>query len=225
MAWTFRTPTTGDGTDATVDVTVPGSIASGDVVDVWILSTDPLDNVTCTAPDGDWTQRVSVGEQDFGTRLFAFTKVSDGSEGATWVFTLSASNTWLFLANAAAGGTGSLTGTAASGTSAGGLTTYTSPSITPTVDGALVRAGFAVDTNNDCRPITADSSPAATADATAFSGVQQHIFTERYEQPSAGAVTLDSTWNAAPAPFVTRGIIAWAPAAGLTPPYVSVSVA
>jgi hypothetical protein len=213
MAWTHRTATTGFGFGETsVDVTVPGSIANLDVVDVWILCADPSDNVTCTAPDGDWTQRISVGEQDFGTRLFCFTKVSDGSEGATWVFTLSSAQDHLFLANAAAGGTGSLTGTSASGTSAGGSTTYTSPSITPTVDGALVRAGFAVDTNNDCTPITADTSPAATADGTIRAGAEQHLFVEHYEQPSAGAVTLDSTWNAAPATFVTKGVLAWAQA-------------
>jgi hypothetical protein len=170
MAWTHRTATTGFGFGETsVDVTVPGSIANLDVVDVWILCADPSDNVTCTAPDGDWTQRISVGEQDFGTRLFCFT-------------------------------------------SAGGSTTYTSPSITPTVDGALVRAGFAVDTNNDCTPITADTSPAATADGTIRAGAEQHLFVEHYEQPSAGAVTLDSTWNAAPATFVTKGVLAWAQA-------------
>jgi hypothetical protein len=214
MAWTHRTATTGNGSDASVDVTVPGSIASGDVVDVWILAEDLSFDVTCSAPDGDWTQRVAQGEAEFGTKLFVFTKVSDGSEPGTWTFTLSTAKNHSFLANAAAGGTGALTGTPAGGSSGSGSTTYTSPSITP-----------AVDTNNDCRPVTADSSPAATADATAFNaGNQQHIFVERYEQPTAGAVSLDSFWSAAPNTGLTRAILAWAPSAGLTPPYVSVSV-
>lgn len=215
MAWTQRTPTSGEGSgDTSIEVTVPTGLASGDVVEVWIVLRDAALNATVTAPDGTWTKRLDSAEAGFGSRMYLFTKTA-GSEGSQWVFSIANAAAWTYVCVAAAGGTGNVSGTPAVAQRASGATTYTSPSITPAADGALVRAGFLVDSTNDHRPFTPDASPAATADASVYGAGQSHnIFVERYEQPTAGAVSLDSGWNTAPVVTVFAGIIAWEAAAG-----------
>jgi len=222
MAWTPRTPETGSGANKNVVVTKPSGTVDGDVMDVWIVIEDvPFDAVISSPPAG-WVQRATVDDgADFGIRMWLFTKVASG-EGASWTFpivTTAAAPNYTYLANAAAGGDGTLTGTIPSAADrATFVATYTSPSITPAVNGALVRAGFTTDTNADLRPITADTSPAATSDATGFDGTsQQHVYTERFVQATAAAIALDMTFNASCGQHVQTAIIAWAPAGGPTP--------
>lgn len=214
MAWTHRTPSTGSGTNKNVVVNKPSGTVDGDVMEVWLGIEDvPFDAVISSPPSG-WVQRATVDDAaDFGMRFWLFTKVAS-SEGSSWTFPIvtgAAAPQYTYVCNAAAGGTGALTGTVpAAADRSGGGSTYTSPSITPAVDGALIRAGFFTDTNVDRRPITADSSPAATADVTAYdAGSQQHLFVERYEQPTAGAQALDMTYASANSQHTLTAIIAW----------------
>jgi hypothetical protein len=204
-------------------VTKPTGTADLDVMDVWIGYLDIPFDTTITPPAG-WTQRFATDDgAETGFKFACFTKTAS-SEGASWTWTLSAAADHIWAAHAAAGGTGSLTGTASGIGRAGGASTYTSPSITPGANGALIRAGFFTDTNSS-RTITPDSSPVATEEIELIANDNQHIYTERYEQTTAAAQALDMTYSSTVAQQTLTGIIAWAPSVGSGNTYTKTGLA
>jgi hypothetical protein len=177
------------------------------VIYVWIAT--PGGNVT--APDGTWTEQVDQNVAAGTSRLYCFTKTAGGSEGATYTFTNGTSESYAWVSNAAAGGSGSVQ-VLGSQTVASGSTSYATPAGTPFADGTLVVAGYVSNDNQDERPITADSSPAATIDATAFqAGDSLHMSVQRYVQTSAASVSLDFGLNLASNVTVGTGAIALMP--------------
>jgi hypothetical protein len=208
MAWAYRTATSGSGTGTAITVTAPGSLANSDVMDVWIGYEDEPFTTTLTPPAG-WTVRFAEHDDaNLGFRFACYTRVASG-EGASWEWTLSASQNYLWACNAASGGSGNLTGTPASVRRPNGTAAYSSPSITPTSDGALIRAGFYANTNASLMPVTPDASPVATEEIELEALGNNHLYIERYEQATAGAQALDMTFNASNGQRCLTGIIAW----------------
>ncbi len=212
MAFTFRTATSGTGTGTSIVVTAPTGLTNADVMDIWIGYGDEPFDTTITPPAG-WTSRFATDDgADLGFKFVCYTRVASG-EGASWTFTLSASQAYTWGCMASAGGTGSLTGTASGVARIGGSSAYTSPSITPAVDGAVIRAGYFTDTDTS-RTATPDSSPTATEEIEQAGNNGQALYVQRYVQSTAGAQALDMTWSgAAVGQYTLTGIIAWAPSA------------
>ena len=142
MAIAFRSPNgvgTGTGTGTNIAVSKPSAVANGDLIIVGIYH--DVAGVS-TVPTG-WTACGAIlvdDATDYWLRLY-WKRAS--SEGTSWTWVISASGWWAYCVAAYTGGLASgdaIDGTPTTAYSTYPATTVIAPSITTTVDGAMLVA-------------------------------------------------------------------------------------
>lgn len=143
--------TDGGSASASVVVNVPTNVA-GDLLLVAIVVADQTAGLNIPAPAGFTLEGSRLSTLDGGQSIFIFSKISSGSEPATWTFTIGGGTPASFQWNNYAAsyydvGTGATLAlrnlTLADVPKVGGV--YTSPTVTPTIDNAIVVSVFGVD--------------------------------------------------------------------------------
>lgn len=208
IAGTAATNTQTGGTS--ISATLPGSIATGDLLRINIST---VFSVTVTTPSG-WTSIANVEDGYSSNRVVAFYRVADGSEGASVTVSLSTACDATSIAWRVTGQNTStpINVSATNSATSGSTTAITAPTVTTTVDGCMIERIAST------RQSTGITNPASHTDiGTATTGTGSTNDTQRVcyaMQTTAGA-----TGTAA---FVGSGVgrewasmtIAIAPAAG-----------
>lgn len=221
MAITRVNASTATAAASSMSVNVPSGVSDGDYLVLGISAATESSSIT--TPSG-WTALRNQTDVGNGQKLWSYHRIAS-SEPASYTVSVSPAEDMAAIMIAYRGTDSSLATVvqAQAGANGGNTAAQSSPSVTSTTDGAMILAFFGADSNTDHTPVTADSSPAATAEATVFqSGNNISFFAEDYILPTAGAQVLDCTFNSAPSAGVVKlafAIGAAAGAAATAPPF------
>lgn len=217
----FRSATTASAVSGStsISITKPTGCADDDIVIVAIIMRSASAGDTTTAPTDPSVWSVVGDTRDTGkaVRCKVFKKVAS-SEGASWSFALSGATPYAAAVCACYSGRDTATpvnvqNAAPVWTSqAGGVTTYTAASITPTVNGCDVIGVFGVDDTGDHRPLTS-SDGSTTPRGTGYeSATFVMTMLEDFNQATAAAFAPGATYASAPAQGSWKFAFALAPA-------------
>lgn len=205
-------------------VTLPSGLQSGDVVFFGLTTANAhtLGTIPAALTQIGTTQNAAA--DDSSTSILFL--IADGTEGATYDLgeIFSAAESGGVLAFALRGlNTDSLIDAVSQGaigvSAAGDL--VTGPSVTSTSNGAVILQVIGCDPGVSAISATPDGSPVATElfDGKVDTGDWSYMFAQMYEQPTAGAISLDAEISYGPLSFSAFQI-----ALNATPPGPSVSL-
>ncbi len=139
---TVASSATSAGSASPASVTLPGSVASGDLLVFCIL--EVFDTGTPSTPAG-WAIAASIGDGNGATRTICWVKIADGGEGPSVSVTVGAVNTWSAISVRVTGHDAALSITVApttnSGTTGSSVAIVTPSITTDAVNNLILRFG------------------------------------------------------------------------------------
>lgn len=210
---TLTDKTGGTWATGSLNVTInkPSLAASGDII---LVEVNIFNNAayTMSPPDGTWTQVDYLRQAAKTQATYMWWKVCGAAEPASWTFTQSSTSAYGTYISASYSGCDTTTPINAHDLSydTTSQTTYTTNSVTTTVDGCKIVGVFSTDDSADRSPMTAGTG--FTGEFTEKNAAQfVTMFLEDEDQATAGAVTASATYNTAPVVGSFRHIVALAP--------------